>query len=110
MPFCAFAQSIEVTGQLVIAPISSDKCEALAITSPTNGLPSDSNLLEMLTSFWSGSANTTCIEQIKNKEKTESEFSVIYDVSGRKLTTLQQGLNIVIDKDGNRRKIFDRGR
>lgn len=106
MPLYAFAQSEEVAGQFVVAPISSKQCKASAITTPTFGLPADSELFAMLLSFISGDDDTTGIEYVKSEVHAEEEFEAVYDMSGRKLTTLQLGLNIVIDKEGNRKKIF----
>lgn len=107
MPLCAFAQAIEVTGQFVIAPISSERCKASAITAPTNGLPTDSKLLEMLVPFMFDNEIPTGIEHAKMDDQSVGEFSAIYDISGRKLTILQKGLNIVVDKNGKRKKIYN---
>ena len=96
----------EVTGHFVIAPISSEQCEASAITPPTYGLPSDSELFVMLTSFIGGIDNTSGIEPIIVEEQPIDVITTIYDFSGRQLPALQPGLNIVIDKDGNRKKVF----
>lgn len=103
LPLCAFAQEIEVTGQFVVAPISSEKCEALAVTTPTDGLPANSKLLEMITPFMSENNTPSDIENIKMEPC--NEFAVMYDIGGKKQNVLRHGLNIVMDKNNNRRKV-----
>lgn len=101
-----FANDIEVNGQFVIAPISSEKCEASAITAPTLGLSSDSPLFEMVTSFLTANDATSGIEKVVCDGFEQGEIAAIYSVDGKKLNELTRGINIVIDKQGNARKIL----
>lgn len=49
---CLYADGAEVIGHFVVAPISAEKCEAVAVTEPTYGLSSESKLHEMVTPFF----------------------------------------------------------
>lgn len=104
--YLTFANDVLVTGQFVIAPISSEQCEASIITTPTYGLSADCELYKMLVPFVSNIDDSSDVAQIITETQSVDEFTDIYDINGRKWTTLKPGLNIVIDKDGNRRKVL----
>lgn len=106
MPLCAFADEIEVNGQFVVAPVSSDKCEASSSSTPTYGVAADSKLMSLLTPFFITGDDPTSVHEISIQGKSQDEASTIYDINGQKHPSLQHGINIVIDKEGNRRKII----
>lgn len=105
-PLCSYAEDIEVNGQFVIAPISSEKCEASAVTTPTSCLSSDSPLLEMVTSFLSTDDTTVGIDNVVYDGCKQYDIVLIYSVDGQKQNELKRGVNIVVDKQGNVRKFL----
>lgn len=105
LPFCSFAQRIEVTGQFVTAPITSDKCDAICVTMPTEGLSTNSPLFDMLTFCLYKKDDTTGIEKL-TQSTSKSGKTVIYSIDGGQRNTLHRGINIVMDKNGNNRKIM----
>ncbi len=105
-PLYIFANDIDVNGQFVIAPISSENCEGVAITEPTSGLSSDSQLLEMLMSFLTFDGKTSGIDNIIDDGYNQDDIVAIYSLSGQKQHELKCGINIVIDSKGQARKIF----
>lgn len=102
----AYADEIEVNGQFVIAPISSERCDAFAVTVPTSGLSSDSPLLEMVTSFLTTDETTSDIENVVSDGYKKDDIVTIYSVNGQKLNELKRGINIVVDKQGSARKFL----
>lgn len=102
----AYADEIEVNGQFVIAPISSEKCDASAITVPTLGLSTDSPLYEMVTSFLATDETTSGIENVVTDGYKKDDIVTIYSVNGQKLNELKRGINIVVDKQGSARKVL----
>ncbi len=106
MPLCAFADGVEVNGQFVVAPISSDKCEASTSANPTCGLAADSQLMSLLTPFFITDDDPTGVHEITILDKSQDGASVIYNINGQKRPSLQHGVNIVVDKEGERKKII----
>lgn len=106
IPLCTFAEEVEVVGQFVVAPISSEKCEASAITAPTAELSIDSELFNMLTFGINENAEATGIKNVDFSEKTKEDIKAIYSLEGQKQTSLKQGVNIIVDKQGNRKKVL----
>lgn len=101
-----YADEIEVNGQFVIAPISSEKCDASAITAPTSDLSSDSPLLEMVTSFLTTDETTSGIENVVSDGYKKDDIVTIYSMEGQKQNELKRGINIVVDKQGSSRKVL----
>lgn len=106
IPLCSYAEDIEVNGQFVIAPISSEKCDASAVTVPTSGLSSDSPLLEIVTSFLTTDDTTSDIDDITYDGYKQDDTVTIYSVNGQKQNELKRGINIVVDKQGSARKVL----
>lgn len=107
--FCSqhiFADNVEVNGQFVIAPISSEKCDASAITAPTSALSSDSPLLEMVTSFLTTDETTSGIDYVVFDGYKKDDIVTIYSMDGQKQNELKRGINIVVDKQGSARKVL----
>lgn len=104
-PLYIFANDIEVNGQFIIAPISSEKCEGSAVTVPTSELSSDSQLFEMITPFLITKDIPSDIEHVAIEEYNQNDIEIIYSLDGQKRSELKPGINIIVPSQGQARKI-----
>ncbi|MCQ2259492.1 MAG: hypothetical protein MJZ41_16130 [Bacteroidaceae bacterium] len=100
----AYADELEVVGQFVVAPISTDECQASATTMPTAELSLDSELFSMLTFYVSDSEGATGIKDAQSAEMDDCKS--IYSLDGQRLKKLRRGMNIVVDSQGKVKKVL----
>lgn len=102
----AYAEGIEINGQFVVAPIAGEECNATAITQPSLGISGESDLFNMLTYFWSDNDSNSSAENISMPEVECNDAMAIYSLNGQKQNELKRGINIVIDSQGQARKLL----
>lgn len=101
-----YADDIEINGQFVIAPITSEDCNASAITEPSSELAVESDLFNMLTYFGESNNQETGIKEVSMSKDATDDSMVIYSVNGQKQNELKHGINIVVGSQGQTRKIL----